>query len=181
MFLDLFFTYKYSLRFLSINKFGFFFNTYNIPFINRIFLCFFLKRLEDIDEVQIYNNFYLFKFFFGTKAFYSKTKKFFSLGVWYYNFNVQLILNNQKDIYFLLYFFFNNIIVNVEKNLCSFGLLNKKLNIFYFILRDINIYSELKTNMGLFNIKVPLNVNLYLSGCDYNSSKLFLNILKINI
>lgn len=178
--IDLFFTYKYNLRFLLINKLGYLNNTYNIPSIKKLILYVPLKRLEDIDEVQIYNNFYLFKFFLGRKAYFTKTKKFFSLGKWYYNFNINIIINNNKDIYLLLYYIFNNVFFNVEKNLLNLGFVNKFLNIFFFVNKDINIYSDLKTNLGLFNIKAPLNINLYLLGVDNISKVIYIkNLYKL--
>jgi hypothetical protein len=75
---------------------------------------------------------------------------------------------------FILFFFFNNIFINIEKNFLKFGFINK--NIFYFIIKDINIYSGLKTNLGLFNIKSQLNINLYLIGGDLYLSK---NLVKL--
>jgi len=60
----------------------------------------------------------------------------------------------------------------------KFGLLNKNLNLFFILVKDLNIYSELKTNLGLFNIRRPLNIRLFFSGCDYKASKILLNNLK---
>jgi hypothetical protein len=80
MILDPNFTYRYNLRFILINKIGGISNTLNVPSIDKVLFLFNLNRLEDIDDIQLYNNFYLFKFFFGRNAFFSKTKKFFLLG-----------------------------------------------------------------------------------------------------
>lgn len=181
---DLLFTYKYTLRFLLINKIGLLYNTYNLPEINKIIFYFSFKKLEDLDDVQIFNSFYLFKFFFGRKAFFSKQKSFFYLGKWYYNFNIQLILNNNKDIYLLLYYFLNNILINIEKSYIKKGFYSKQLNIFYFILKDVNIFSEIKTNLGLFNLKIPLNFTIYILGGDtcklnaFTGTQIFLKNLK---
>jgi hypothetical protein len=78
--IDFFFTYKYTLRFLLINKLGSINNTYNIPKIKKLIFYFSLKKLIDLDDVQIYNNFYLLKFFLGKNAFMSKNKNYFLLG-----------------------------------------------------------------------------------------------------
>lgn len=180
--LDLLFTYKYTLRFLLINKLGCIYNTYNLPKINKIIFYFIFKKLEDLDDVQIYNSFYLFKFFFGRNAFFSKNKTYFYLGKWYYNFNVQLIVNNYKEIYFLFYYFINNILVNIEKIFIKKGFYSKHLNIFYFIIKDINIFSEIKTNLGLFNLKTALNFNIYILGGDYHTTTtLLLKNFKLDI
>jgi len=77
---DLFFTYKYTIRYLLSHKLINNFNTYTIPNISKIIIYFSLKKFEDLDSVEIYNYFYLFRQFFGRKAFLSKTKSQFSLG-----------------------------------------------------------------------------------------------------
>lgn len=78
--IDFLFTYKYTIRFLLINKLGYIKNTYSVPKIKKLIFYFSLKKLIDLDDVQIYNNFYLIKFFLGKKAFISKNKNYFLLG-----------------------------------------------------------------------------------------------------
>jgi len=178
MYIDSFFFYKYVVRFILINKLGNINNTLNLNKINKIFLNFNFKKLEDLNDIQLYNKLYLFKFFLGKNAFLSKTKKVYLLGNWFYSFNIQLIISDRKNIYLILYIFFNNIIINVEKNLIKNGVFSKKLNIYFFLIKDLNIYSELKTNLGLFNIKKFLNIKIFFSGCDYKVSKILLFNLK---
>jgi len=45
----------------------------------------------------------------------------------------------------------------------------------------MNIFSEIKTNLGLFNLKKFLSINLYFIGLDYKASKIFLKNIKILI
>jgi hypothetical protein len=78
--LDLLFTYKNSFRYILINKLGNIYNIYNIPKIRKIIFYFSFNKLEDLDDVQIYNSFYLLKFFLGHNAFFTKNKSFFLLG-----------------------------------------------------------------------------------------------------
>jgi hypothetical protein len=78
--IDLNFTYKNIIRLILINKYGLLINTFNIPKIKKIIYFFCFKKLEDMDEVQIFNSFYLFKFFLGRNAFFSKNKSFYFLG-----------------------------------------------------------------------------------------------------
>lgn len=66
----------------------------------------------------------------------------------YYNFNLKIIINRVKDIYLLLFFFFNNVYNLIDSSFIKKGFLSKKLNIFYFIIKDMNIFSEIKTNLG---------------------------------
>ena len=55
------------------------------------------------------------------------------------------------------------------------------MNIFFFLVKDVNVFSELKTNLGLFNLQQPLNFNIYLKGCDKNVKKnnILINIFKL--
>jgi hypothetical protein len=79
--LDLYFSYRYNIRYLLINKLGYFRNINDITKIKQLIFFFSLKKLEDIDDVQLYNYHYLFKFFLGGKAFFNKIKKIFILGI----------------------------------------------------------------------------------------------------
>ena len=78
----------------------------------------------------------------------------------------------------MLYYLFNNIVVNVEKNLLYLGLKGKKINIFSLVIKDKNIYSELKTNLGLFNINNFFRINLFFMGSKSKYNLLLLNNLK---
>jgi len=81
--IDHYFTYKNSLRFLSLLKLGLYYNknTYAVPFLTKLSFFFSLSKSVDKDNISIYNYFYLFKFFFGKNAFLSKYKSFYNLGV----------------------------------------------------------------------------------------------------
>lgn len=53
---------------------------HKIPQIIRILYFFVLVKIADLDDVQIYNYLYLFKYFFGRIAYLTKIKSFFNLG-----------------------------------------------------------------------------------------------------
>lgn len=72
--------YKQTVRMLLIYKLNFLNNSYALPQITKLQFYFALRQLTDVDEVQIYNYFYLFKYFFGISAFLTKTKSFFNVG-----------------------------------------------------------------------------------------------------
>ena len=56
------------------------------------------------------------------------------------------------------------------------------LKIFYFILRDLNFFSEQKTNLGLFYLDNNLNFHLFYNKINsVNSVRNFLSNLKLNI
>lgn len=175
--LDYYFTYKYTLRYILIQKLNIKKNIYTIPNINKIIMFFFFKKYENLDSVELYNCFYFFKYFFGKKVFFTKTYLFYSLGKNYYNFNIQIILNKSKENYLITIYLKNNIINSLDKLLIKKGLINNTL---YFInLKDNKIFSEMKTNLGLFNLKNLLNINIYLLGCNKLYNKIFIINLKI--
>jgi hypothetical protein len=91
-----------------------------------------------------------------------------------------LIINNYKNIYFIFFYFLNNILSNIDKTFIKSGFFSKRLNIFYFIIKDMNFFSEIKTNLGLFNLKSSLIVNIYILGLDFNKSKILIKNFKIN-
>lgn len=78
--IDLYFTYRHTLRFMVFHKLGGAQNTYAVPNISKLLLQFSLKKLEDIDSVEVYNYFYLFRYFLGWKASLTKLKSKYSLG-----------------------------------------------------------------------------------------------------
>jgi hypothetical protein len=78
--LDYYFNYKNTYRFLLISKLGNIKNTYNIPKIKKVTFFFYFNKIEDLDDLQLYNSFYFFKFFLGKKAFFTKTYSIYSLG-----------------------------------------------------------------------------------------------------
>jgi len=78
--IDLNFFYKYSIRSVVFYKLDKIINTYNIPKIYKYLLFFSLVNIADLDMVQCYNYAYLYKFFFGRKAYFTKQRSFFNLG-----------------------------------------------------------------------------------------------------
>ena len=183
---DLHFNYKYNLRYILINKLGNLDSSFKIPYIKKLIFLINIKNIENIDERQIYNYFYLFKFFLGRKSYISKNKKIYHLGKWYYSFNIQIIINN-KDMFLLFYYIYNNILYEIDKSLIKLEFINKKkieniYNIFYIVNEDNSIYNEYKTNFGLFYLKSPIKIYFYLMGVDEISKNVFIeNLLKKDI
>jgi hypothetical protein len=77
--IDYTFFYKNSVRSLVIHK-AYLKNTLSISVISKLIFIFPLNRIEDTDDVQIYNYLYLFRFFFGRRAFLTKFRSYYSLG-----------------------------------------------------------------------------------------------------
>jgi len=76
MLIEPFFNYKYVIRFILLNKINFI-NTFNLPKIKKLIFFFNLSKIEDLNDIQLYNYFYLIKFFFGRNSFFSKIKKYY--------------------------------------------------------------------------------------------------------
>jgi len=106
---DLFFSYKNVFRFILINQL-FFFNTNQIPYVERLFFNFKIFNLVDLDDPRSYNYAYLFRFFFGKKANFTKSFFRFHLGVHYYSFNVFCYFFKHYDCFFPLAIFVNDIL-----------------------------------------------------------------------
>jgi len=178
LYLDYKFFYVNSARRIILNKSNKLNNIYQLPEIKKIILFFPITKIEDIDSIQIYNYIYLFKFFFGRRAFVSKIKSFFNLGKWTYSFKICLIIKH-KDIYNKLFFIINDLVPLVESNYRYYGLFSKHLKIFYLVIGDMNIFSEKKTNLGLFALEQNINFHLFCKGIDLVSCQLLLCNLKI--
>lgn len=180
--LDYYFTYKNSLQLLILLKSNpiNYDSVYSLPYISKLNFFFSLSKVTDKDNTAIYNYFYLFKFFFGRNAYLSRYKSYFNLGIWYYSFKVFIIIN-KKEIYNILFFYLNDFLSVLDKVYFKYGVYSTKLNLLYIVLNDLTIFSEKKTNMGLFNLEDSLNLHIYFSGGDIKSSKLILKNMKINL
>lgn len=106
---DLFFFYRNVCRFLLIQQWAFIYNTNQLPILKRLKLTFKIFNLTDLDDVRAYNYAYLFRFFFGKKATFSKYVLRFHLGVNYFTFSVNCFFNKQEA-YFPLSVFVNDIL-----------------------------------------------------------------------
>jgi len=73
--------YKYTLQYLVANKYSHIKNYLSLPRLKKIFYFFQLSHISDLDDPQIYNYVYLFKYFFGKRAFLTKIKSFFNVGI----------------------------------------------------------------------------------------------------
>lgn len=79
--IDYNFFYKYSVRSIVIVKYIKIYNSFQVPFIFKLVYFFIISRIEDLDDVQIYNYSFLLKYFFGRNAFLTRIKSFFRLGI----------------------------------------------------------------------------------------------------
>lgn len=153
------------------------FSRHNISQIIQILYFFILVHIEDLDDVQIYNYLYLFKYFFGKIAILTKIKTFFNLGKWTYSLRVYLNFSYKQILYNQFLFFINDLYLNSDKNFYSIYSLQRQ--IYYFVLTDLAIFTNKKTNLGLFYLKQKLNVHIICTGCTRLSLASFFKNLKL--
>lgn len=114
--LDFYFYYTYIVRFilfLKKSKIKYYFT--DILEIKKSIVFFNLQNITDLNSLSISNYFFSFKYFFGKIPFFSSYKYTFKLNVSYYNFFV-LYNFKKKEIYYVLYFFFNDVYYLISKN-----------------------------------------------------------------
>jgi hypothetical protein len=116
---DFFFYYKYVIRFiLFLKKSKTNFKSTNILKLEKVIVFFDLKNIIDINNLSISNYYFFFKYFFGKIPFFYNYKYVFKLNVNYYNFFIMYNFK-KKEIYYILYFFINDIYFNISKNLIN--------------------------------------------------------------
>jgi hypothetical protein len=77
--MESYFNYKYVIRFILLGKLRIN-NTYFIPCFKKLIYYFNIIKIEDINDIQLYNYFYLIKYFFGRNLYFNKIKKNYLLG-----------------------------------------------------------------------------------------------------
>lgn len=176
---DYFFHDKFSSRFLMMHKLNSF-ASHQIPSFVKLVLFFALKDLETLDDVRIFNYFYFFRFFLGRVAFFHGYKSFFRLGKTTFNIKIQVIAS-KSDIHKTLFFLSNDVFALVSSSYVSNKLVMKSSVgfIVYYVLRDMNIFVEKKTNVGLFNLKDPLNIHIFVFSTNKLGPKYMLQSFKL--
>lgn len=177
--LDLFFSYKFVYRFLLINQWGLFVNTYQLPIFQKLIIFFRIYSLTDLDDVRSFNYVYLIRFFFGKKAFFRKYFTKFHLGVTYFSFIVNCFFFKEHS-FFPLGVFINDFLF-FSSDQYFFSSLFYSGKFFSFWFTDMNIFIEKKTNVGFHNLKDPLGFSLFFSNYFFFYSFLLVNMFKIKI
>lgn len=178
-FVDLNFTYYNIIRFIMIHKSNNIINTLLIPKINKNIYFFCLNYLDNLDDVSIYNYFYLFRFFFGKKAFFTKERILFSLRKYYYTFEIRIIFS-KKDIFYPIAVYLNefqNLLLDEFVANFAYSPLS-----YSFVIRlfDLTLFMEKKTNLGLFHLRHCLNLKFFLVGGSFNDNLCLLKCFKLN-
>lgn len=163
---DYYFTYKYVLRFLLAQQYGFFLNTYNVPTLDRLLLYFSINELEYLDDYRTFNYHYLFRFFFGQKCFFTRFDSFFRLNRTFFNFNVQVFLK-KRICFFPLFLLVNDLLVFTSNSYLKLFFMPLSQNgcLFYLRFFDLNLFLEKKTNAGLYYLVNNLNFKFFFRDC----------------
>lgn len=147
---DLFFYYKYTVRFiLFLKKSNLKFSCTDILELEKVVIFFNINNLIDLNSLSISNYYFFFKYFFGKIPFFFNYKYTFKLNISYFNF---LILCNirKKYIYYILFFFINDIYFIISKKMVD---IKKDITYWEFIINDMNFFIEKKNSIGFFNLK----------------------------
>lgn len=174
---DFYFHYLHIVRFLCNSHFDFN-NTHLIPFLSKLTLFFSLRDLSTLEDPCVYNYFYLFRFFLGRRAFVSNYSSYYSLRVTYYSFDICISLR-KANAFFPVAFYVNDL----HRFLSLKGSHSYFLHplCYTILIRDTNLFTERKTNLGLYNLKHPLHYRFFLSNGDLASSRFFLDSFKLSL
>ena len=73
-------------------------------------------------------------------------------------------------------FIIQSVLPVLDKEYLNFDLKDSTYSV---TIKDMNIFSEKKTNLGLFNLKDDLNLRFYLNSTNPLAVKLYLNNMKL--
>ena len=103
----------------------------------------------EINASTILNNIYFFKYYLGSLPFFVNYDYRFKLNFNYFSFTILYKFFN-KNLYFVLFFFINDIYMHINK-------LNLNCYIehagFKYIIKDMNFFLEKKNSLGFFDLK----------------------------
>jgi hypothetical protein len=175
--LDFFFYYKNITRFIIfLKKSKFKYSFFDITEINKSMVFFNIKNITDLNNLSVSNYFFFFKYFFGKIPFFLSYNYNFKLNISYYSFTILCNLK-KKEIYYMLFFFFNDIYSVISKN----GIiLKKELNCWIFVINDMNFFVEKKNSIGFFNLKDTVNFKfIFNKNNDWLNYSNFFKIYKL--
>lgn len=128
-----------------------------LPVINSLQLVFLIFKLENMEHPKLFNYFYLLRFFFSETARVGRYTTYFLLGKHYANLEIGFLVT-KKRVYFPLYFYSYEIQPMVNLLVArDYVFTKKQLTI---VLWDTNLFTEKKTNVGLFDLEDPLHYKL---------------------
>lgn len=174
--LDFFFHYKNIVRFiLSLKKSKIKYNFTDILEVKKIIVFFNIKNISDLNNLSISNYFFFYKYFFGKIPFFSSYKYNFKLNINYYNFIISYNFK-KKYIYYVFFFFVNDIYFTISKNLIN---IKRESSYWEYTINDMNFFVERKNSIGFFNLKDYVNFQFIFNNCKYLDYLNYFQIYKI--
>lgn len=175
---DLFFTYKHVLRNCLLNKIGILFNSFKVPFLEKICCFFFVYKTNFINDNRYFNCAYLFRFFFGKTAFFSKIISFYGFSQSFYSFYIQIFFY-ERGLFSSIYFLINEVYPCLASSSLKKSFISGYCFLFLVLVLDVNIFLEKKTNPGLFDLKDFLGYKFYVRSDTLEEARFLLSLLKI--
>jgi len=68
----------------------------------------------------------------------------------------------------------------IDRSFILFGFFTQLAKIYYILIKDLNYFSERKTNIGLFNLYVGLLVSVYINGKFVSVNKMLPKNMKLD-
>lgn len=176
--IDLYFYARNVVRFALIHKTEII-NSYDIPFTERVDISFIIKELTDINDASIYNYNFLSIFFFGKRIFFLKFEENFLLNKYYFKFIIRICLK-EREFFSNLLFLLNDVIPLLGQEHIYYSKISKNYNNFRFEILDMNIFLDKKNNIGLFFLKFPLSISIFILHSNFLRIKMIKNLFSIN-
>ena len=173
---DVNFYNKYIVRYLFLWKcIQLLINNWSIPKLNCLHLIFTILHALHPDEIYTSNYFYLLKYFFWCEASICNFYTQYHLGTWYYSYQIKAHLQTFKC-YFVLYFFFNDLLPKLGKDYEVQFLKNQ----FIFLIKDLNTFLDWNSSVGLFNLQHDLELKFTFGGGNKYDCNQLLKFFKWN-
>jgi hypothetical protein len=163
MLIDYAFHYKHVSRFILLHQSAHIRNTYMIPTVDKVILFFSIRHWENLEDVSLYNYYYLFRFFYGKKAYISKYKVLFSLRKYYHSFDIKIFFT-ARDVFYPIAFFLAELNPLLVPEYVEFVTYTHNSGIFIIRIHDLTLFTDKKTNLGLFNLRHSLNMKFFIAG-----------------
>lgn len=176
--LNLHFNYNTTLRYALNLKLASVNSYFRIPKIKKISYYIYFKNVDNIYNPSSFNYPFMFIFFLGRRANYLGFYEETATGGKALNFSVQLTFN-RLNMYEALSFFIVDVKSRIDIDLLEFGTFCSNFLTFYYIVKDLNLFSDRKTNVGLFYLNSYLFLKIRVLPLSILKGRMLLNLFKL--
>ena len=174
--------YSYIYRNIVFLKTNMFWNTYNFPLIKYLVVICNIMQVRDIDNMRYVGFVFMYRFFFGSRAFLYLSKKIFSLNKWYHTLQIQVYLRRARllsSVSLMITDIFPFLVTGVD----YYGTENLRTwnadDMMTWHIHDVTLFAEKKGGVGLFYLKDPIQLKLNIPGYTWREKKIILNCFKL--